>query len=483
MLKTHKFTLLLSLLSLFSCLSSVNNESKISTQVSANINTEKSNKVIFILENKGAKINDLNLNFLQHDSLFFGTPFKLLDSLSIDLSGPDGFIILSDKSQAPIWVSEGDSIYFSRSEADGSVVIRSNNKQRNDFITFMQEVIRKHGAIFPFVFDLPPQHRRVNSQVNINLVETEINKLKQDRLKFLQEYHEKFTMSDSALKKSNDFINIAAVNDSILLYQNNRKILRDLNLFTSKLSVVSSSASSLGFEGSFPYYFANSNLVNLAANIQDILDNRTKFDSAISFISKNIQPQAKDFLLSRYVYLAIMNDIIAKDHYQNFVKLEMPYSNFLTKKVTMLNHKQDLLANGSYLNSKSNNPILLKDIIDKHKGKVILIDFWASWCQPCIAEFPNSNKLLERYSEKEFSILYFSIDQDMDKWQQAVEKYKLNMDNSYLVGGDNKLLKELQIKSIPRYVLLDTNGNIWNANAPRPGSKEILNSISLLLRD
>lgn len=71
----------------------------------------------------------------------------------------------------------------------------------------------------------------------------------------------------------------------------------------------------------------------------------------------------------------------------------------------------------------------------------------------------------------------------MDKWQQAVEKYKLNMDNSYLVGADNKLLTELQIKSIPRYVLIDTNGNIWNANAPRPGSKEILNSISLLLRD
>ena len=476
-------SLLLSTLTLISCVGSGHTHSKVTSPDSSNKNVPINKKVNFILKNNGSKIRHSEINLLQHDSLFFGTPFKLVDTLSIDLPGNEGFVILSDKSQTPIWVTAGDTIFFTASDIEGSVGIRSSNKEKNDFIGFMQEVTRKYGAIFPFVFDFPPQQRKVDSPSTLKVVETEINKLKQDRIKFLQDYNEKLTMSDLALKESNDFINLAAMNDSILLYQNNRKILADLQLFESKLSAVTSSVKRIGFEGNFPYYFVYSNLVDLAANLPDIITNKGSFETAIGFTSKNIHHAAKDFLLSRYVYRAIRNDIIASDQYANYVQLELPYAKFLSKKISLLNYKQKVLANDSYLNSQSNKTSLLEEIIDKHKGKVILIDFWASWCQPCIAEFPNSNKLLQTFSNNEFSILYFSIDQEFDKWQQAVEKYKLNKNNSYLIGSDNKLLKELKVKSIPRYVLMDTSGNIWHANAPRPGTEEIHKKINLLLGD
>ncbi len=481
--RVYKLILFLSFLNLVSCTGNSGKESGNAMDVSSHKKPTTSPTIKLVLGIKDDKIKHLDLNFIMHDLLFFGTPFKLSDTLSIDLMSNNSFLILSDKNQIPIKVSAGDSIYFTASEVTGSIVVRSSNKQNNEFIQFIHEVTRKYGALFPFILDLPSQQRKVNVASNIILVEKEINKLKQDRLEFLKVYNENYSMSDIVFEELQRFIELATINDYIILYQNNRRLLEASNLLTSKLIDVSSNAKKIGFQGSFPYYFVYSNLVDLAANIPDFLDSKAKFDNSIAYINKHVDAETKDFLLSRYTYRAIMNDIISLDQSSKYVEQGMPYSNFLKKKVIMLANKQQLLANDNYFNIKSNKSLLLKNILDAHKGKVILVDFWASWCQPCIAEFPNSNKLLEKFSDKEFSILYFSIDQDLDNWKHAVEKYKLNKGNSYLVGENNKFIKELQLKSIPRYVLIDKHGGISDANAPRPGSKEILSKISSLLKN
>jgi thiol-disulfide isomerase/thioredoxin len=95
------------------------------------------------------------------------------------------------------------------------------------------------------------------------------------------------------------------------------------------------------------------------------------------------------------------------------------------------------------------------------KGKVVLLDFWASWCGPCRAENPNVVAAYRKYSPKGFTILGVSLDNDKDKWLAAVKKDQLNWTQvSDLKGWQNKVADLYGIKGIPMNYLLDKDGKI-----------------------
>ena len=82
-------------------------------------------------------------------------------------------------------------------------------------------------------------------------------------------------------------------------------------------------------------------------------------------------------------------------------------------------------ANTVELTDASGIPTSLQTLLELHKGKVIYIDFWASWCAPCRAAFPAYPDLEKQYKEKEVVFLFISTDKDGDRWQKANEKEKL----------------------------------------------------------
>ena len=109
-------------------------------------------------------------------------------------------------------------------------------------------------------------------------------------------------------------------------------------------------------------------------------------------------------------------------------------------------------------------------------GKTHYVDFWASWCAPCMAEMPASQKLKEKYAGKPIKFLYFSRDDNPVAWERAVKRLGFSTSESYLMPAKRKsaLATKLKISAIPRYVIMDDQGNILNRNAPRPSDPKIV---------
>ena len=99
------------------------------------------------------------------------------------------------------------------------------------------------------------------------------------------------------------------------------------------------------------------------------------------------------------------------------------------------------------------------------KGKLVLIDFWASWCGPCRKEMPNVIKIYSKFKNKGFEIYGVSLDQDKEKWMEAITKDGINWPQvSDLKYWDNVAARIYNVQGIPYTVLIDKDGKIIAKN-------------------
>jgi peroxiredoxin len=113
-------------------------------------------------------------------------------------------------------------------------------------------------------------------------------------------------------------------------------------------------------------------------------------------------------------------------------------------------------------------------------GKVVLIDFWASWCAPCRAANPYIQKLYKKYREKGFEVFAVSLDTKKDAWLKAVKKdkltYTLVVDSS---GWSSQVAERFFVDQLPTNFLLDKTGKIVAINIE---GKELFDKVKGMLK-
>ena len=96
--------------------------------------------------------------------------------------------------------------------------------------------------------------------------------------------------------------------------------------------------------------------------------------------------------------------------------------------------------------------------LEKFRGKVVLLDFWATWCGPCRAAMPDVKNLWKKYGGDRFVIVGISLDRGMGPLEDYVKKEGITWPQYY--DGSHRVASQYDVRSIPHMVLIDQNGNV-----------------------
>ncbi len=121
--------------------------------------------------------------------------------------------------------------------------------------------------------------------------------------------------------------------------------------------------------------------------------------------------------------------------------------------------------------------------LDDLKGKYVYVDVWATWCGPCKREIPFLKDVEKKYHDKNIEFVSISVDKakDHDKWLKMVKEKELKGIQLFAdKDWESDFVKGYLIKGIPRFILIDPNGNIVNSNAPRPSEDKLIDTFNEL---
>ena len=96
--------------------------------------------------------------------------------------------------------------------------------------------------------------------------------------------------------------------------------------------------------------------------------------------------------------------------------------------------------------------------LKKHQGKVVYLDFWASWCKPCQRSFPWMNGLLKKYPSETFTILTINLDAESEAMYQFLDKVNADFDIYHDPSG--QIAEQFKIEGMPTSYLIDASGKV-----------------------
>lgn len=124
--------------------------------------------------------------------------------------------------------------------------------------------------------------------------------------------------------------------------------------------------------------------------------------------------------------------------------------------------------------TENNEEITFSRVLEKYKGKKVLIDFWANWCRDCIEGMPALKQLQKEKQEVVF--LFLSLDRSPESWKYGLEKYGLEGEHYFISSGwkGSALCTSVNLDWIPRYMVVDEEGKIVFFKAITTQDEELL---------
>ena len=134
------------------------------------------------------------------------------------------------------------------------------------------------------------------------------------------------------------------------------------------------------------------------------------------------------------------------------------------------------------ITSLEGKKLAISEVLKKHEGRILIIDFWASWCRDCILALPASRELKEQNPKIDF--VYFSLDRSHEQWKRGLEKYQIADQENYWFdeGWKNNFNNYIDLNWVPRFMVIDQTGKIAKYYAIHPNDPGIQKTIDELTK-
>jgi peroxiredoxin len=193
------------------------------------------------------------------------------------------------------------------------------------------------------------------------------------------------------------------------------------------------------------------------------IDYQALLDNSLVFLKNFVKEHPKS-VVSAYVCEEQLAAQINEEELEAIVKKfpsKISTSEYVIKLKARIEEQKKIavgiLAPDFTMNDPDGKPIQLSSL----RGKIVLLDFWASWCMPCRQENPNVVKLYQQYHQKGFEILGVSLDRAKEKWVKAIQDDQLTwLHVSDLKFWQNEAARLYAITVIPQSVLIGKDGKI-----------------------
>ena len=199
---------------------------------------------------------------------------------------------------------------------------------------------------------------------------------------------------------------------------------------------------------------------------------------------KKLSGEVRDVVLNILVSdLLSKNETAAPEYYERFLNdcnskdlLEMTrhlYDEYLALATKELDHEVVRIQ------TENHSPM---EVLSKFENKVLYLDFWASWCSPCINSIPMTIKLANHFQDKDVEVLYIGHNDQENNLESAIKKHEISGKHLILNQEETEVWrKEFNVEGIPSYVLLDRNHKVVEFHAPHPDDQLIYTMIDSLL--
>lgn len=198
---------------------------------------------------------------------------------------------------------------------------------------------------------------------------------------------------------------------------------------------------------------------------------KAQLDEVIRFIKGH----PDSYVSPDYLHVYLFNKTFSNDSIQTFFN---EFSHRIKNSLSGRAIQEELMKRKGNIQapSFSATDIHNKKIgLDDFKGKYVLLNFWASWCIPCIKEMPELKSFLKKYGSQGFEIITVSIDADKQNWIDAVKKNELEKFRNVLANDEIHKKYSNTRQPIPSMLLINRRGIIiWNSMSPAIGLSEIL---------